>query len=73
MAGALMGLLQLVIFPPLIKILGIATWQRLGIIFGALAFLAVPAVRTLSWNSPSLFAASVVANTLVICSMGAVS
>lgn len=68
-----MGVLQLVLFPPLIKVVGIAMWQRLGFFFGVLAFLAVPAVKTLSWNYASLFVASVVTNTLVMCSLGAVS
>lgn len=70
--GVLMTVFQLVVFPPVIKAVGVATWQRIGFVAGIPAFLAVPAVKMLSWNYPSLFAASVGANTLTLCSLGAV-
>lgn len=72
--GVLMSVFQLVFFPPFIKVVGIAAFQRLGFLISIPAFLAVLAVKMLiSWNYPSLFAASVVANTLALCSLWAVS
>lgn len=71
--GVLMSLIQLLVVPPVIKLVGIATWQRLGSVIGIPAFIAVPSVTMLSWNYSSLFAVSVTANTLVFCSLAAVS
>lgn len=68
-----MAVLQLFILPPIMKVVGIGTWQRLGCVVGVLAFLAVPAVKALSWNYPSLFAASVTVNTFALCGAAAVS
>eukprot|EP00752_Nemacystus_decipiens_P004106 g3756.t1 len=71
--GVLMSTVQLVFFPPLIKVVGIAAFQRLGFVVGIPAFLAVPVIKMLSWNYPSLFAASVAANAFVLCSLWAVN
>ena len=71
--GMLMTLLEVVLSPPFIKIVGIGTWQRLGFIVGVPAIVAVPAVKLLSWNYPSLFVVSVIVNTLALCALGAVS
>lgn len=71
--GAMMAMFQLFLFPPLIKMLGIMTWQRLGCGVGIAAFLAVPGVAVLSWNDGSLVALSVAVNTFANCSLGAVS
>eukprot|EP00752_Nemacystus_decipiens_P006569 g5915.t1 len=73
MTGVLMTAFQLALAPPVIKIIGIAAWQRLGFLVGVPAIAAVPAVKLLSWNNPSLFAVSVIANTLSLCSLSAVN
>lgn len=73
MTGVLMSASQLALFPPFIKVVGIAAFQRLGFLVGIPAFLAVPAVKMLSWNYPTLFAASVVVNMLAMSSLWAVS
>ncbi|CAM9177422.1 unnamed protein product [Scytosiphon promiscuus] len=70
--GVMMAAFQLVLFPPLIKMLGIMTWQRLGCGVGIAAFLAVPGASILSWNHSSLVALSVAVNTLANCSLGAI-
>ncbi|CAM9674916.1 unnamed protein product [Ectocarpus sp. 6 AP-2014] len=72
MTGVLMACCQLLLFPPLIKMVGITTWQRLGCRIGIAAFLAIPAVDVFSWNFNSLVGVSVAANTLANCSCGAV-
>lgn len=71
--GVLMSVFQLFLFPPVIKVVGIATCQRLGFLVGILSLLAVPAIKALSWNYPSLFAASAVANSFALCSLWVVS
>lgn len=71
--GLLMAVLQLILFPPLINVVGIATWQRMGSVIGIPAFIAISNVKILSWNYSSLFAVSVIANTLTNCCLGAVS
>lgn len=73
MTGVLMTVLEVVLSPPFIKAVGIGTWQRLGFLVGVPAIAAVPAVKLLSWNYPSLFGVSVIANTLALCALGAVS
>lgn len=71
--GAIMAVCQLVLFPPLIKMLGIMTWQRLGCGLGIAAMVAFPGVAVLSWDHRSLVFLSVAVNTLANCSFGAVS
>lgn len=73
MTGVLMAVFQLLLFPPLIKVVGIATCQRLAFLASVPALLVVPAVKMLSWNYPSLFTVSVTANTLANCCVGVVS
>ncbi|CAM9145508.1 unnamed protein product, partial [Hapterophycus canaliculatus] len=71
LTGLLMAAFQLSMFPPIIKAIGLTAWQRIGFILSSLAFLTVPAVKMVSWNYASLYAASVAANTLVNCGMSA--
>lgn len=73
MTGLFMACFQLLLLPSLIKVVGITNWQRVGFVVGALAFIAIPCVRSLSWNYPSLFSASVAANTFASCGVAAVS
>lgn len=73
MTGVLMSVFQLVFFPRFIKVVGIAAFQRLGFLVCIPAFLAVPFIKMLSWNYPTLFAASVVANSLALSSLWVVS
>lgn len=68
-----MATCQLVVFPPFIKMVGISAWQRLGCGVGVAAFVAVPAVKTLSWGYNSLFFGSVLVNATVALCLGAVS
>lgn len=68
-----MAVFQLSMFPPIIRLIGLTAWQRIGFALSALAFLTVPAVKVVSWNYASLYAASVTANTFVNCGMSAVS
>lgn len=73
MTGLFMGCVQMLLLPPIIKMVGITNWQRVGFCVGALAFIAIPSVRSLSWNYRSLFSASVAANTFAACGLSAVS
>ncbi|CAM9856631.1 unnamed protein product, partial [Ectocarpus sp. 12 AP-2014] len=73
MTGLFMACFQLLLLPPLIKVVGITNWQRVGFCVGALAFIAIPSVRSFSWNYPSLFSASVAANTFASCGLAAVT
>lgn len=68
-----MGVLQLGIFPSLIKIVGMVKWSRAGSILCVASLVMVPNVKALSWNFPSLFTACVASNLLVNCSLSAVS
>ena len=68
-----MAVCQLVLFPPFIKMVGIMTWQRLGCVVGIAAFVAVPAVKSLSWDYTSLFVVSVLVNAISTFCLGAVS
>ncbi|CAN0329264.1 unnamed protein product, partial [Pylaiella littoralis] len=65
MTGAVTAPCQLFLFPPLIKMVGVMTWQRLGCGVGVAVFLAIPSIRILSQNYRSLFVLSVAANSLV--------
>lgn len=56
---------QFILFPPLIKMLGIARWQLLGGFLSIPGFIFVPSVKLFSWNETSLFVASVIGTTLV--------
>ncbi|CAN0090137.1 unnamed protein product [Ectocarpus sp. 4 AP-2014] len=73
MTGFFMACFQLLLLPPLIKVVGITNWQRVGFCVGALAFIAIPSVRSLSWNYSSLFSASVAVNTFASCGLAAVT
>lgn len=68
-----MAVFQLGVFPVAIKIIGITTGQRVGFTLGALAFLAVPAGKSISWSFSSLYAVLVAATAVINCSMSAVS
>lgn len=68
-----MAFCQLCILPPVIMMVGIMTWQRLGCRVGVVAFIAVPAVKTFTWDYNSLFIGSVLVNAIAIFCMGAVS
>lgn len=63
--GAAMMVSQFVLFPPLIKRLGIARWQQIGGLVSVPAYVFVPCAKLFSWNEPSLFVASVVGTTVV--------
>lgn len=56
---------QFILFPPLIKMLGIARWQLLGGVLSIPGFVFVPSVKRFSWNETSLFVGSVIGTTLV--------
>eukprot|EP00752_Nemacystus_decipiens_P005353 g4854.t1 len=70
LTGIILVVLQLGLFPPLIKYVGIVKWQRAGCLLAVPIFLAVPNARFLSWNESSLFAVNVVNNILINCSFG---
>lgn len=63
--GIVLGVLQLVVFPRVVERVGIVAWQRAGWLLGMIAFVVVPNIRGLSWNSPSLFAMGVTGSLLV--------
>ncbi|CAN0434045.1 unnamed protein product [Ascophyllum nodosum] len=63
--GIVLGVLQLVVFPRVVERVGMVAWQRAGWLLGMIAFVVVPNIRGLSWNSPSLFAMGVAGNLLV--------
>lgn len=73
MAGLLLAVCQLVLLPPFIKMVGITNFQRLGCGVGVAAFLAVPGLTSIVWDYDSLFSLSVIANNLIMCSLGSVS
>lgn len=73
MTGVIMAVAQLVIFPPVIKILGVVKWMRIGCLLGISTFLAIPNVTFFSWNYSTLFAVSVAGVTVVNCCLAAVS
>lgn len=72
-AGVIMAVAQLFIFPSVIKYIGAVKWMRIGCLLGISAFLAVPNVTFFSWNSSTLFAMSVAGVTVVNCCLAAVS
>lgn len=73
-AGLIAAVLQLVVFPRVIKVLGITVWQRTGCLLAIAAFIAVPLSKGLSWNNTgSLFLVSVANTAFVYCSMAMVS
>ncbi|CAN0354461.1 unnamed protein product [Ascophyllum nodosum] len=65
MTGIVLGVLQLVVFPRVIERVGIVAWQRTGWLLGMIAFLVVPNIKGLCWNSSSLFAMGVTGTLLV--------
>lgn len=71
-AGLIAAVLQLVVFPRVIKVLGVTVWQRTGCLLAISAFLAVPCSEVLSWDDNSLFLISVVNTAFVYCSMAMV-
>eukprot|EP00903_Cladosiphon_okamuranus_P010936 g10328.t2 len=70
LVGIILAVLQLGVFPPVIKYVGIVSWQRAGCLLGVPVFLAIPNVKSFSWNESSLFAVNVVGNVLAFCSIG---
>eukprot|EP00752_Nemacystus_decipiens_P004783 g4354.t1 len=70
-SGLVLALCLLILFPPLIKLLGMTAWQRLGWLVSIPCFIVIPAAKTLSWNYPSLFTAATVANTGVAVGLAA--
>lgn len=73
LTGIILAVLQLGIFPPTIRCVGIVNWQRAGCLLGVPVFLAVPNARFFSWNESSLFAVSVLDNILSNCCISSVS
>lgn len=72
LTGIILAVLQLGVFPSLIKCVGIVNWQRAGCLLGVPVFLAIPNVKSLSWNESSLFAVNVMGNLLAFCSISSV-
>eukprot|EP00904_Undaria_pinnatifida_P002325 jgi/Undpi1/12093/HiC_scaffold_4.g01791.m1 len=64
-SGAIIAVLQLVIFPRAIKALKITIWQRTGCLLAVPAFVAVPYSKELSYDDSSLFILSVTSTSLV--------
>ncbi|CAN0329539.1 unnamed protein product [Pylaiella littoralis] len=71
--GFLVAGFTLILSPLGIKALGLTTWQRTGCLLSMPARLAIPAVKALSWNYPSLFAVSVATYTVDFVALGAVN
>lgn len=67
--GIVLAICTLGIFPRLIKMMGIVTWQRIGCLLGVPIFLAVPNAKFLSWNESSLFVVSALTNFLAFYSI----
>lgn len=72
MAGVVMAVFQLGVFPIIIKVVGITAGQRVGFVLSAFAFVAIPAGTSLSWNYASLYAVFVTAIAVINCSLSAV-
>ncbi|CAB1097633.1 unnamed protein product [Ectocarpus sp. CCAP 1310/34] len=73
MAGLMLAVCQFVLFPSFIKMVGITSFQRLGCGVGVATFLAVPGLTSIGWDYDSLFSLSVVANNLILCSLGSIT
>lgn len=67
--GILLAICTLVIFPRLIKMMGVVTWQRIGCLLGVPIFLAVPNAKFFSWNESSLSVVSALSNFLAFYSI----
>lgn len=72
-SGVIVGVLQLVVFPKIVKVVGITIWQRIGCLMCIPSFVAIPNAKAISWNYSSLFTVSVVITTLVYSFQGMVS
>eukprot|EP00904_Undaria_pinnatifida_P006565 jgi/Undpi1/3038/HiC_scaffold_14.g06414.m1 len=72
-SGAIIAVLQLVIFPRAIKALKIEIWQRTGCLLAVPAFVAVPYSKELSYDDSSLFIMSVTSTSLVFGFMAMVN
>lgn len=72
MTGLIMAPLQLFVFPPLIKTLGVVRWMRVGCVLGMISFLATPNAELFGSDMSTLWAVSVASTTLVNCCLAAV-
>lgn len=72
-SGVIVGVLQLVVFPKIVKVVGITIWQRIGCLMCVPCFVAIPNAKAISWDDSSLFMASVVITTLLYSFQGMVS
>lgn len=68
-----MAPLQLLVFPPLVKILGAVTWMRACCLLGVVTFLATPNASLFSRDYASLFALTVASTTIINCCLAGVS
>lgn len=68
-----MAVFQLGVFPLVVKAVGLTAGQRVGFVMSALAFVAIPAGKSLCWNYSSLYTVFVVAIAAINCSLSAVS
>lgn len=68
-----MAVFQLGVFPLVIKAVGLTAGQRVGFVLSSLAFVAIPAGKSLSWNYTSLYAVFVATIAIINCSLSAVS
>lgn len=50
LAGVVMAVFQLGVFPQVIKLVGLTTRQRVGFVLSTLAFVAIPAGTSLRWD-----------------------
>ena len=70
--GGIVAVVQLVILPELMKVLGITYLQRIAGVAGVLAFASVPFATVLSWDEISLYVVSVASAAFVYCNAAAV-
>lgn len=66
-AGLIVAMLQLLLFPGVVKMLGITIWQRIGCLVGVPTFLAASSAESLSWNGMNFFVVSVASTALIYC------
>lgn len=70
--GGVISIFQFVVSPPLVKIIGVARYQRIGGTVGVPAFIAVSCVKSLTWNNTSLHVVLVMCGALSYSCMHAV-
>ena len=71
-SGLIVGVLQLFVFPRVVKVLGIAVWQRAGCLLSVPAFVAISCVKVFGLSDDGMLVVSVAIVTVIYCCQGTV-